>query len=537
MKQPIYNTALYLRLSRDDELQGESNSISNQRRICQKYAQDNGFFVVDEYVDDGFSGTSFERPDFKRMIDDIEAGKINCVITKDLSRLGRNYLLTGQYIDIYFPERGVRYIAIDNGVDTNDQQSGEFTPFLNVFNEWYARDISRKIKAAFQAKYQAGDHVFTYAPLGYRKDPDNKCHLLIDNETRWIIEKIFNLALEGAGASKIQRILVNEEIPTPAWWNYQRYGTFAHIFEGQPEDKRYDWVLSQVKKILSDQTYLGHSVHYRDEKVSFKSKKRVHRPKESWLIVENTHDPIISQEVFQKVQELIDKRRRPRKNGTNQIFAGLLQCADCGCSMIYNINRQNRTPYEYYRCRKSVERVGRCTSHYTRYDVLYTTVLSCLQQWIIAAHTNEQAVIDYLTNAFRTNHSTSNQRVATDLQASQRRLKKLDDMLSKLYEDRISGTVSERNFGMLAQKYQAEQAALEKKVDELTASLNGVTQKARNVEQWVELLKQVTQPTELTAEILNKLITKIVIHEAVKNENGERVQKFEIYYQFIGKIE
>ena len=234
---------------------------------------------------------------------------------------------------------------------------------------------------------------------------------------------------------------------------------------------------------------------------------------------------------------MIDKRRRPRKNGTNQIFAGLLQCADCGCSMIYNINRQNKTPYEYYRCRKSVERVGRCTSHYTRYDVLYTTVLSCLQQWIIAAHTNEQAVIDYLTNAFRTNHSTSNQRVATDLQASQRRLKKLDDMLSKLYEDRISGTVSERNFGMLAQKYQAEQAALEKKVDELTASLNGVTQKARNVEQWVELLKQVTQPTELTAEILNKLITKIVIHEAVKNENGERVQKFEIYYQFIGKIE
>ena len=455
----------------------------------------------------------------------------------DLSRLGRNYLLTGQYIDLYFPEHGVRYIAIDNGVDTNDQQSSEFTPFLNVFNEWYARDISRKTKAAFQAKYQAGDHIFTYAPLGYKKDPDNKCHLLIDNETRWIIEKIFNLALTGAGASKIQRILVKEEIPTPAWWNYQRYGTFAHIFEGQPEDKRYDWVLSQVKKILSDQTYLGHSVHHRDEKISFKSKKRVHRPKESWQIVENTHEPIISQEVFQKVQELVDKRRRPRKNGTNQIFAGLLQCADCGCSMIYNINRQNKTPYEYYRCRKNVERVGRCTSHYTRYDVLYDTVLACLQQWIIAAHTNEQAVIDYLTNAFSTDRSTSNQKTTADLQAAQRRLKKLDDMLSKLYEDRISGMVSERNFSMLAQKYQAEQTALEKKVEELTTSLDEVTQKTRNVEQWVELLKQVTPPTELTAEILNKLITKIIIHEAVKNDDGERTQEFEIHYQFIGKIE
>ena len=365
----------------------------------------------------------------------------------------------------------------------------------------------------------------------------SKLPLLIDNETRWIIEKIFDLALTGAGASKIQHILVKEEVPTPAWWNYQRYGTFAHVFEGKPENKRYDWLLCQVKKILSDQTYLGHSVHHREEKISFKSKKRVHRPKESWLIVENTHEPIISQEVFDKVQELVDKRRRPRKSGTNQIFSGLLQCADCGCSLIYNINRQNRTPYEYYRCRKNVERVGQCTGHYTRYDVLYPTVLTCLQQWITAVHTDEQAVIDYLTKAFSSDHSTANQRAAADLQASQRRLKKLDDMLSKLYEDRISGMVSERNFSMLTQKYQAEQATLEKKVEELTASLEGVTEKAHNVEKWIELLKQVTYPTELTAELLNKLITKIVIHEAVKDENGKRDQKFEIYYQFIGKVE
>ncbi len=406
-----------------------------------------------------------------------------------------------------------------------------------MFNEWYARDISRKIKAAFQAKYQAGDHIFTYAPLGYKKDPDNKCHLLIDNETRWIIERIFNLALAGAGASKIQRILVKEEIPTPAWWNYHKYGTFAHVFEGQPENKRYDWTLCQIKKILSDQTYLGHSVHHRDKKISFKSKKWVHLPKESWLIVENTHEPIISQEVFRRVQELVDKRRRPLKNGTNQIFAGLLQCADCGCSMAYNVNRQNKTPYAYYRCRKNIERVGQCTSHYTRYDVLYATVLTCLQQWIAAVHTDEQAVMNYLMDALSAGRSTTNQRAAADLQASQRRLKKLDDMLLKLYEDRISGMVSERNFSMLAQKYQAEQATLEKRAEELTASLEGTTQNAQNIEKWVGLLKQVTFPTELTAEMLNKLIAKIVIHEAIKDEDGKRNQKFEIYYQFIGKIE
>ena len=534
MKTPVYNTALYLRLSQDDGLQGESNSIQNQRLMLRRYAQENNLLVVDEYVDDGFSGTNFERPNFQRMIADVEAGKINCVVTKDLSRLGRNYLLTGQYIELYFPEHGVRYIAIDNNVDTNNQQSGEFTPFLNVINEWYARDISRKVKAAFQAKINAGEHIFTYAPLGYKKDPENKCHLLIDDETRWIIEKIFNLALGGAGATKIMRILAQEKVPTPAAWNYQRYGTWAHIFDGQPESKRYDWGICQVRKILSDETYLGHSVHHRDMKVSYKSKKIVHTPKDNWIVIPDTHDAIISPELFQQVQEMVDKRRRTRKSGTPQIFAGLIKCADCGNMLVYNVNRQNKNPWAYYRCRKSTERYGQCTMHYLRYDVLYSTVLGCLQKWASAVLTDESAVVERLMQANEVDHVAAEKRATADLRAAQRRLKKLDDMLSKLYEDRLSGTITERNFTTLTAKYQEEQTALDKKIEELKAQAETTAKKADDVEKWIALVKQYQYPTELTAEMLNALIEKIVVHEAVKHEDGSREQQIDLYYRFIG---
>lgn len=239
LKQPIYDTALYYRLSRDDDNEGESNSIATQRMMLRRYAEENGLRVVDEYIDDGYSGTNFDRPDFQRMIGDIEAGKINCVVTKDLSRLGRNYLLTGQYMEMYFPVHGVRYIAVDNGVDSNNKQDNDFTPFLNIINEWYAKDISRKVQRAMHTRFENGAHYGAYAPLGYVKDPDKKGHLLIDPETKWIIEKIYALAVQGAGAAKITRILTAEQVPTPAWWNYQRYGTFAHVFVGEPESKKY----------------------------------------------------------------------------------------------------------------------------------------------------------------------------------------------------------------------------------------------------------------------------------------------------------
>ena len=296
MKQPynttIYNTALYLRLSRDDELQGEIGSIQTQRMMLREYAREHGLNVVDEYIDDGWSGTNFDRPNFQRMIDDIEDGKINCVVTKDLSRLGRNYILTGQYTEIYFPSKGVRYIAINDNVDTINGEN-ELAPFLNILNEMHARQTSKKVKAAFRTRFANGAHYGAYAPIGYIKDPDRTGHLIVDPETKWIIEKIFSLAVHGAGAAKITRQLIAEQVPTPAWLNFQRYGTFAHIFEGADESKSYMWTIAQVKNILKDENYIGHSVHNKQTNISFKNKKKVRKSKEEWYKVENTHEAII----------------------------------------------------------------------------------------------------------------------------------------------------------------------------------------------------------------------------------------------------
>ena len=401
MKQPynttIYNTALYLRLSRDDELQGESGSIQTQRMMLRQYAAEHGLTVVDEYIDDGWSGTNFERPSFQRMIDDIEDGKINCVVTKDLSRLGRNYILTGQYTEIYFPSKGVRYIAINDNVDTINGES-ELAPFLNILNEMHARQTSKKVKAAMHTRFANGAHYGAYAPLGYVKDPDKKGHLLIDPETRWIVEKIFDLAVHGRGAASITRILVEEKVPTPGWLNYERYGTFANIYAGAPAEKAYAWTIAQVKSILKEETYIGHSVHNKQSNISFKNKKKVRKPQEEWYRVENTHEAIISEEVFQKVQELIASRRRKRRNGTTQIFAGLIKCADCGWSLAYGENKQNKNPYGYYHCSKNGQGLRQCSMHYIRYDVLYAYVLARLQYWSMLAQKDEDKLLKRLLN-------------------------------------------------------------------------------------------------------------------------------------------
>lgn len=338
MKQPIYNTALYMRLSRDDENYGDSVSIETQRTILQQYAKENGFHVYSEYVDDGYSGTNFDRPGFQRMMADVDKGKINCIITKDLSRFGREHIMMGYYLEFVFPEKQIRYIAIAENEDTEKGLS-DFVPFKNLFNEWFAKDTSRKVKAALHAKFAAGQRTFTYAPLGYKRHSEIKNMIEIDEETRWIIEKIFDLAFHGAGAAKVTKALIAEKVPTAGWLNYQRYGTFANIYEGQPEEKSYAWTISQVKSILKDETYIGNTIHGKQTNISYKNKKKVRKPEEEWFRVENTHEGIISREVFEQVQEQIASRRREMKDATTQIFAGLVRCADCGWSMSFATNK------------------------------------------------------------------------------------------------------------------------------------------------------------------------------------------------------
>ncbi len=469
MKQ-LYNTALYMRLSRDDDNYGDSVSIETQRTILRQYAQDNGLHVVDEYIDDGWSGVNFERPSFKRMMADIDSGKINCVVTKDLSRFGREHVMMGYYLEFEFPEKQVRYIAVTEDEDTEKGLS-DFANFKVLFNEWFVKDTSRKVKAALQAKFAAGERTFTYAPLGYIRHPERKNMIAVDAETKWIIEKIFDLAFHGAGASKITKILIEEKVPTAAWLNYQRYGTFAHIFANQPEEKAYAWTISQVKSILKDETYIGNSIHNKQTNISYKNKKRVRKPEEEWLRVENTHEAIISKEVFEQVQSQIANRRRQMKDATIHIFAGLLKCADCGWSMSFGANKGNSKPYSYYNCtsyRQSGKRNNSsCTGHYIRYDTLYLYVLSRIRYWSMQAKMDEKKLLEQILQAGDKERKTASNQQASELKKAEKRKTELDKLFMKMYEDWSAERITEHNFNMLSQKYQAEQQELIEKIERL----------------------------------------------------------------------
>lgn len=539
MKQQIYNTAIYLRLSRDDEQQGESGSISTQRQMLTQYCHEQGLHIYDEYVDDGYSGTNYDRPGFQRMLDDIEDGKINCVITKDLSRLGRNYVLTGQYTDIYFPSHNVRYIAIADGVDSSKGES-EIAPFLNILNEMHARQTSKKVKAAMHTKFMGGAHYAAYAPIGYVKDPEKKGHLIPDAEYKWIVEKIFSLAAHGSGGAHIRRVLENEKVPTPAWINFQRYGTFAHVFMDKPESKRYQWTTAQVKTLLSDEVYLGHSVHNRQSSISFKNKKKVRKSKEEWFKVENTHEPIITMELWEQAQAHIQSRKRPSKQGETQIFAGLLKCADCGWNLRYmhNLPTETRKERRMYSCTQYSEYgKERCSIHYIKYETVYDIVLFRLKYWITQAQADENMLLQRLLKRGDKQRAAEISRVKKEITKAEKRLKELDNLFAKLYEDRACGNISERNYLMLATKYQDEQTKLETDVAAFSDRLRETIQSRDNAERWISLLRQYTDLTELTAPILNELIEKIVVHEATKGKDGVREQKLDIYYRFVGKID
>ena len=537
MKQPkTYNTALYMRLSRDDESYGDSVSIETQRTILRKYAAENGLRVVDEYVDDGWSGTNFERPSFKRMMADVDTGKVNCIVTKDLSRFGREHVMMDYYLEFVFPEKQIRYIAVTENEDT-ERGLSDFVPFKNLFNEWFAKDTSRKVKAALHSKFANGERIFAYAPLGYKRDPDKKNALVIDEETKWIVEKIFNLAVHGAGAAHITHMLIKERVPTPGWLNYTRYGTFANIYADAPEEKRYAWTIAQVKSILKDETYIGNTIHNKQTNISYKSKKRIRKPEEDWVRVENTHEAIIDRDVFYQVQEQIANRRRKMKDGTRQIFAGLVKCADCGWSMAYSLKTQSKTPYGLYRCSKYGQGTGQCTAHHIRYDVLYTYVLARVRYWAKQAEIDEEALLQRLLKTGDKERVAASKKQAGELAKAEKRKAEVDRLFTKMYEDWAAGRITEYNFNMLSQKYQSEQQSLTEQIEALKTQLATQEQSTADAEKWVKLIRQYTDPTELTAELLNTLIEKILIHEAVKQPDGTREQEVEIFYRFVGKID
>ena len=542
MKQPNntkYSTALYMRLSRDDENFGDSVSIETQRIVLQKFAQENGLIIYDEYVDDGWSGTNFERPAFQKMMEDVEEGKVNCVVTKDLSRFGREHVTMDYYLEFVFPEMNVRYIAVNDNEDT-DKGLSDFVPFKNLFNEWLAKDTSRKVKIALHAEFAAGERTFTTAPFGYMRHPENRNKLAVDPDTAWIIEKIFDLAVHGAGAGKITKILVQEKIPTAGYIDYKKYGQFAKIYENAPAEKAYAWNIRAVSDILKDETYIGNSVHGKQTNVSYKNKKSIRRPESEWFRVENTHEPIISKDVFDQVQKQIASRRRPMKSGKTQIFAGLVKCGDCGWSMSYAERRYKTCSTGFFNCsqfRKLGKVGGRCSAHYIRYDTLYAYVLARLQDWIYQAHSDEKQLLSKLLKSSDKEAAKAHKKQSAELSKAEKRKAEVDRLFVKLYEDWTSERITEYNFKMLSQMYQAEQQELDEKIDKLKSELATEKQTTADAEKWIALIKQYANPTELTAEMLNTLIEKIVVHEAAKDSDGTRTQEIEIFYRFVGKID
>ena len=520
-------TALYSRLSQDDGKEGESNSIQNQKEYLMKYAREHNFPNPQFYTDDGYTGTNFDRPDFKRMNADIEKGLVKTVIVKDLSRFGREHIQVEQYYEIDYLEKGVRFIAIMDNVDTVSEDSNEFASFTNLFNEWYPKTTSKKVKAVKKAKGLAGEHLGA-PPFGYKKNPADVTRWLIDEDAAPTVRRIFKLTLQGKGTSDIADILWQDKVLTPS-----AYKQSKNIKVPLVSENPYDWTTSAVIDILSNIAYIGVTETFKSTRVGFRSKKRVLTEKEMRTYIEDAHEPIISREIWEKVQMLRQNKRRPTKQDKHSIFSGLVVCADCGAKMYFGENKG----YRFFRCSryKRGSREKFCSQHYITEEALYALVLKQLQAFLAYLRQFERIFVreQMECSMAQKKHELflKEKKVEEDL----RKLDSNDRMLRKSYEDYAHGILSEREFRVISKGYEAEQEALQEEVDRLTKELEKGTIEVDNVAKLIAVTKRYTRIDELTPEILNAFIDKIAVHERVK-QYGRRMQEIEIYYSFVGIV-
>ena len=521
-------TALYCRLSQDDGREGESNSIVNQKEYLLKYAKEHGFPNPKYYVDDGFTGTNFDRPSFKEMSVDIEKGLVKTVIVKDLSRFGRNYIEVGSYSEIIYPEAGVRFIAIMDNVDTGSLESNEFAAFTNLFNEWYPKSTSKKVKEVKKAKGLAGEHLGA-PPYGYLKNPDDKTRWLVDEEAAAVVRRIFSLCMQGKGMSAIATILWEDKVLTPSAYKASKGIGVAKVSESP-----YGWEPCMVSAILENVAYIGVTESFKSTRLGFKSKKRIPTAKDRRAYIEDAHTPIIDKEVWDKVQIIRGNKRRPTKSGTTSIFSGLLYCADCGA--ILSLATANG--YTHFRCSqyKRTSRSQNCTQHYIREEALYQLVLKQLQHFLSYLQQFERVFIrqqiDTTLAERRFELSEKQKRIEKD----EKRIKELDRLFRKIYEDNVNGKLSDERFYKLSDGYEAEQKQLEQEIEMLTAEVGEADTDVTNVSKLIAVTRKYTRIEELTPEILNAFVDKIVIHERVK-QDGKRTQAVDIYYSYVGIVD
>ena len=533
LRQATYTTpvtALYARLSKDDEQQGPSLSIENQKRILETFARDNGFLNCRFFVDDGWSGANFQRPGFMEMMDCVESGEVKCVITKDLSRMGRNYLQVGMFTEITFPKKGVRFIAINDGVDSA-QGENDLTPLKNLFNEWMVRDTSKKIKAVKRAKGMSGKPTTTQPVYGYLMGEDER--FIVDEEAAPVVKQIYDLCLAGNGPSKIARVLTEQGVPTPGTLEYRRTGSTRRYHPGY-ECK---WATNTIVHILERKEYLGHLVNFKKEKVSYKVKSSVENPEEKQVIFENAHEPIIDPDTWERVQELRKQRKRPNRYDEVGLFSGLLFCADCG-SVLYQQRYENKTrKQDCYICGNYKKRTHDCTAHFIRTDLLTAGVTANLKKITAYAAKHEKQFMKLLVQQNEDGGKRRNAAKKRELEAAEKRIGELSAIFKRLYEDSVAGRITDERFSELSADYEAEQRQVREHAAELQGELSKAQEASVNAERFMNIVRRHISFEELTPTLLREFIEKIVVHECSYDENKHRRQEIEIYYSFVGKVD
>ncbi len=533
-KQQHYKAALYCRLSVDDGNFGGSVSIETQKILLEQYCKDHKITDYKFYCDDGCSGTNFDRPSFKKMLSDIDEGKINLVIVKDLSRFGRNYVEAGMYVQ-RFTDSNIRFIAADDNYDSLVNSDDLLFPIKNVVNEMYARDVSKKTKAAKKAKARDGQFIGSKAPFGYKIDPNDRHHLIVDEPAAQVVKRIFRLASEGVGYNKMAKMFREEKVLTPiAYFNLNN----PDYFKSDYWRKEFDWHVTSIRAILNNEVYLGKLVYGKQRNKSMKSKEKVRNPKEDWIVVENCHEPIITQELWDTVHKILNAKHRPAKAGEVQMFAGLLYCSDCGHCLTYSQKQRKDGSYHgAYSCwMYKTHGKEYCASHYITFDTIYELVLIDIQRNLFQYRKNTDKFKSILSRKYQSDSQKQAEQITLEYEQKQKRCEELDKIISRLYEDNVLGRIGDERYESMSQSYELEQVEIKKALPILKSKIDELKRQSDCADNFINVIKKYTIIDKLDAAILNELIDKIVVHHKEQAEDGRTFQQIEIYYRFVGKL-
>ena len=530
--QDNYDVGIYCRLSRDDHNGNlESMSIANQRQVLTDYVAEKGWNLRDTYIDDGYTGTNFDRPDFQRMIKDAENGKIDCIITKDLSRLGRNYVQTGYYTEEYFNEKNIRFIAVNDGIDTM-QDNNDIAAFHHVLNEFYPRQVSKKVRQVKKKIAEQGKFVGSHAPYGYMKSPEDRHKLIIDEEAAKIVRYLFHSFDNGESARMIGDSLNEQGISSPRFYYYEQRGLTNPL----TRDKNL-WGSATITQILRNQAYIGNMVQGKREVISFKTKKVRPISPENWIIVENTHEPLIERDVWDRVQKRLNsgqKRVRKTKEGYIGLFSGMIKCADCGMPLAYMRRRiKNTIITGIYRCSRYNNNGGSaCSQHYIAEEHISTFVLEDIRRFAHLAVTEREELAQRLYNSMRKNNSSESGIIKKQIHECEQRISDVQARIKNLYEDKCTGQIPESVCSSLMKEYTAEQSSLEKKIPELKNELDKIQDTTKDIDAWLDLISQYDNIQTLDRSIVFGLIEEITVHEREK-KHERKIQQVDITYRFI----